>query len=293
MGRSIRGISGNLKTACSTVRDWLLRMRDRGLKGRFSAKPRGRRGGLSPRILRIIGRRPKGSPRRCGFETGSWQLNMIIEMIRRAFGILAKARTLRRRLRRMMFSRRKNRHVPYKSAPEEKQEEFKKMTGERAAQMRSSGLEVFVKDEAANQMLQNPSCGWRARRGAGAGWASHSGKSIRIFGAMSQGELRVKMVDSTNSETFLEFIDDIQRDHPGFYMVSWTTPPATSLRPEKSENTESHATSRLASGGIFCQSERIIAASTRHVPKSPTWSSFWPPPQRASRQSPTGRPSRP
>ena len=32
-GHSIRRISRDLKTAYSTIRDWLLRMRDRGLKG--------------------------------------------------------------------------------------------------------------------------------------------------------------------------------------------------------------------------------------------------------------------
>ena len=207
-GRSIRGISGDLKTAYSTVRDWLMRMRNRGLKGRFNARPKGRRGKLSSRILRTIGRRLKGSPQRYGFEAGSWQLSMIIEMIRRDFGILAKTRTLRRWLHRMGFSWRKSRYVPYKSAPEEKQEEFKKMAGERAAQMRSSGLEVLVEDEAAVQMSQNPSCGWRPVGGREQVGASYSKKSIRIFGAMSQDELRIKIVDSTNSETFLEFLDD-------------------------------------------------------------------------------------
>ena len=33
-GRSIRGIAGDLGVAYLTARDWLVRMRDRGLKGR-------------------------------------------------------------------------------------------------------------------------------------------------------------------------------------------------------------------------------------------------------------------
>ena len=40
-GHSIRRIAKDLKTAYSTIRDWLLRMRDRGLKGRFNARPKG------------------------------------------------------------------------------------------------------------------------------------------------------------------------------------------------------------------------------------------------------------
>ena len=42
-GRSIRGIAGDLGVAYLTARDWLVRMRDRGLKGRFNARPKGRR----------------------------------------------------------------------------------------------------------------------------------------------------------------------------------------------------------------------------------------------------------
>lgn len=82
-------------------------------------------------------------PQMYGFEISSWQMNMIIETIRGGFGICAKAHTLRRWLLRMEFSWRKSRHVSYKLAPEGKQDESKKMAGEHAAQMRSSGLEVF------------------------------------------------------------------------------------------------------------------------------------------------------
>ena len=40
-GHSMRKISGDLKTAYSTIRDRLLRMRYRGLRGRFNARPGG------------------------------------------------------------------------------------------------------------------------------------------------------------------------------------------------------------------------------------------------------------
>ena len=47
-GYSIRRIVRDLETAYSTIRDWLLRMCDRGLKGRFNARPKGRRAKLPP-----------------------------------------------------------------------------------------------------------------------------------------------------------------------------------------------------------------------------------------------------
>ena len=113
-GHSIRRISRDLKTAYSTIRDWLLRMRDRGLKGRFNARPKGRRAGLPLQIIRTVRRRLKRSPKKCGFETGSWQMDMVTEMIRKEFGVTVRARTLRRWLRRIGFSWRKDRYVPYR-----------------------------------------------------------------------------------------------------------------------------------------------------------------------------------
>ena len=46
----------------------------------------------------------KRSPKKCGFETGSWQMDMVTEMIRKEFGVTVRARTLRRWLRRIGFS---------------------------------------------------------------------------------------------------------------------------------------------------------------------------------------------
>ena len=53
----------------------------------------------------------KRSPKKCGFETGSWQMDMVTEMIRKEFGVTVRARTLRRWLRRIGFSWRKDRYT--------------------------------------------------------------------------------------------------------------------------------------------------------------------------------------
>ena len=148
-GHHIRRISRDLGTAYSTVRDWLVRMRERGLKGRFNRRPRGRRSRFTLRMLRAVRGWLRKSPQRFGFESGSWQLDMIIEMIRREFGTDVKTRMLRRWLRRIRFSWRKDRHIPRRSASRKRQEEFKSEVGERAAQRRADGRTVFAEDEAA------------------------------------------------------------------------------------------------------------------------------------------------
>ena len=157
----IRGIARDLEMAYSTVRDWLVRMHGQGLKGRFNRKPKGWRSGFQPRILRAVRGWVKRSPQKHGFESGSWQLDMIIEMIRREFGTDVKTRTLRRWLRRIGLSWRKNRHVPRRSASRKSRDEFKSEVGARARQRRSEGRAVFAEDEASVQMEQNPGYGWR------------------------------------------------------------------------------------------------------------------------------------
>ena len=188
-GHSIRRIARDLKTAYSAIRDWLLRMRDRGLKGRLNARPKGRRAGLPLQIIRTVRRRLKRSPKKCGFETGSWQMDMVTEMIRKEFGVTVRARTLRRWLRRIVFSWRKDRYVPYRPVSKERQGEFKREVGERAAQRRADGMAAFAEDGAAVQRSQNPAYGWRPTGGREQVRASFSRESVRIFGAMSQDEL--------------------------------------------------------------------------------------------------------
>ena len=122
-------------------------------------------------------------------------------------------------MRRIGFSWGKDRYVPYRPVSKERQEEFKREVGERAAQRRADGMTVFAEDEAAVQRSQNPAYGWRPTGGREQVRASFSRESVRIFGAMSQDELQIKIVESTNSETFREFLEEIRRDRPRLFMV--------------------------------------------------------------------------
>ena len=164
-GYSIRKICRELGMPYSTVRDWLVRMSKRGLKGRFNRRRMGRSGKLPRSLLRTVRKWLLREPNEYGFESGSWQLNMILEMIKRKFGIGCKIRTLRRKLRRIRFSWRKYRYVPYKSASKEVQEEFKQVAGGKATEYRKEGRPAFVEDEAGVQISQNPSYGWRPTNG--------------------------------------------------------------------------------------------------------------------------------
>ena len=129
-------------------------------------KERGRRECKIPKkVFMAVRRWVKKEPSDFKFESGSWQLNLLLEMIRERFGLECNARTLRRWLRRNRLSWRKSRHVPYKTASKSVQMEFKQKAGEQACQMRAEGYAVFTEDEAAIQTQQNPNMAGGPRAG--------------------------------------------------------------------------------------------------------------------------------
>ena len=102
--KGIRSITRELMRPYSTIRDWLIRMARRGLGGRFDRKSTGRKKILGPDILKKIMGWTRMDPSRYGFESASWRLDMVNEMIRRETGRRARPRTLRRILRRLGLS---------------------------------------------------------------------------------------------------------------------------------------------------------------------------------------------
>ncbi len=117
-GKDIRKISRMLGVAYSTVRDRPVRMHAGNLKRRFDRRRRAR---MIPRQIRRNIKRWLGrDPTDYGYEAGSWQTTMIQDGPYKKFRIRCKTGTLRRAFKRIRFSYRKPRPVPYNSAtPEE------------------------------------------------------------------------------------------------------------------------------------------------------------------------------
>ena len=115
-GCSIRDICKIMVRPYSTMRDWLWRMQDGGFRRRHDRRRGGRKCKIPKEVFRAVKRWVKKEPKDFKFESGSWQLNLLLEMIRKRFGLECNARTLRRWLRRIRLSWRKSRHVPYRTA---------------------------------------------------------------------------------------------------------------------------------------------------------------------------------
>ena len=85
-GWSIRRICKIMVRPYSTMRDWLWRMQEGGIRCRHD-KERGRRKCKIPKeVFRAVRRWVKKEPSDFKFESGSWQLNLLLEMIRERFG---------------------------------------------------------------------------------------------------------------------------------------------------------------------------------------------------------------
>ena len=139
-GRSIRGIVREMGLTYPAVRDWLVRRRT------------GRKRMLTGAVLAYIKRWLNGNPQRYGFEAGSWQINMVLVMVRKGFGISCRVRTLKRAPGRLGFSYSKPRPIPDKSAPKAEREEFKQETVGLLEEVSKQGHAVMACDEAAVQI---------------------------------------------------------------------------------------------------------------------------------------------
>ena len=198
-GRGIREISRILGVAYSIVRDWLVRMHAGNLKRWFDRRRRGRARILSRRILRKIKRWLGRDPSRYWYEVGYWQMTMIQDGPYKKFRIRCKTGTLRRALKRIRFSYRMPRPVPYNSATPEEQERFKAETNLAVNKAAEDGFTVPSCDEMHARLWSDAGYGWRPTNGHDTIKTSYSKKSVSVFGVLVSDSIHIRTVDACNS----------------------------------------------------------------------------------------------
>ena len=136
-GESLREIVRLMVRQWSTIRNWLLRIMERGLKGMYDKKSTGRKRILGNSDLKQIKRWVYRDPAVYGFESASWHIDMVYETVKRIIGKFnCSLRTLRRGLREQGLTYSKPRQIPHQSASHEEQEKFKNEVQEEIARLK-------------------------------------------------------------------------------------------------------------------------------------------------------------
>ena len=128
-GLSIRQIGARLNRPYSTIRDWLVRAVGRGMMGRYDEARPGPPCKLdAAQLARLVDELTAG-PRSCGFESGVWTAPLVVEHVRRRYGVRYAVTSMYDLLRRIGFSCKKPRPKHPKSASKSQIKAFKKKLG--------------------------------------------------------------------------------------------------------------------------------------------------------------------
>ena len=218
-GQGIHSMAREMGMNYSTVQGWLTHMHPGNLGRRFDRKSTGRKKVLPAAVLKYVERLLGCSPQKHKFETGSWQVSMVMELIMKKFGMAVNSHTLKRAMRRMGFSYSKPRPIPDKSASKEEQEKFKQETAGMIREACKQGYVVRVCDEAAVQIWSDAKYGWRRAGGRDTIRIGFSKKSAKLIGSLGYDGYRIRAIDAINSETFVEFLQDLLKMYPKLILV--------------------------------------------------------------------------
>ena len=78
---------------------------------------------------------------------------------------------------------------------------------------------MLAGDEVAVQLGAGAGYGWRPVGGGDTVSVKFSTRSVRMFGALASNRIHAKEVESTNSETFVDFLKDMRQTYGRFVMV--------------------------------------------------------------------------
>ena len=212
-GHSVSEAARQLLQPRSTVRDWLIRLRDRGLDGIRDKSAPNHKPILDRVAWIVIGVWLSHSPQAYGFESALWQTSMIRQMILDRLGIDIKPRTLRYTLSRMKLSMRMPREIPHKSAGPEERKEFTEKTQKKMNHLSKMGYAIFYEDEMTIALAARAVRGWLPRGGRETLKTAFSRRSLKVFGALGKNVLHLMPARSTKSKVFKVFLEALRQKY--------------------------------------------------------------------------------
>ena len=210
---SFRQISKALGIAKSTVYGWLLRLAVGGIKRIHDYKSPGRPCRLSVKQKNKLKRDLGKNPTECGFLRGSWTAKIVVCHIKNRFKVSYGASGALRLAKRMGFSVRYARPVPYNCATPEKQEEYVCKTVRMLKKYSRMRYKAVWVDAAAFVDAPSSARGLRAIGGKDTVQINFSKKSIKIIGALGQGTLDIQFHQKTDAQSVISLLEYLRRKY--------------------------------------------------------------------------------
>ena len=219
-GASLREIARQLMKPHTTIRDWLVRITERGINGIWDKKSPGRKRILNPSDVRKMEKWMCRDPIVYNFQSASWNMDMVVHMFEWMTGeCRCSIRTLQRALRLAGFSYSKPRPIPCQSASPEEQKKFKNKTKKTITRLHRLGYVILVADETGILKGSAAGYGWRLIKNHDTIRVGFETKSTKFFGVLKEGKIYMQSSDKLNSDAFIDFLKEMLKIHGKFVLI--------------------------------------------------------------------------
>ncbi len=218
-GETPDAISKAIGVATSTIHDWLLRLEEGGLERRHDCKSPGRPCRLSDAQKESLDGDIAKEPMASGFFRGTWTARLVGRRILNAFGIRYSDSGALKLTRRMNFSVRGVRPVPYNSATAEDLAEYVEETIRQAREHDRNGYKVAFIDFAGFADSPASKRGIRRRGGRDTVKTNCSKKTVKVTGALGKSTLDIQFHESANTESVAALLEYLRRKYGKIYAI--------------------------------------------------------------------------
>ena len=212
-------ISKAVGIATSTIHDWLSRLEEGGLERRHDYKSPGRPCRLSEAQKKSLDKDIDQDPTKSGFSRGTWTARLVARHILNMFGIRYGDSGALRLTRRMNFSVRGVRPVPYNSATVGELAEYVQDTIRQAKERDGNGYKIVFVDFAGFADSPASRRGIRRRGGRDTVRTNCSKKTVKVAGALGKGTLDVQFHESANTESAVALLECLRRRYGKVYAI--------------------------------------------------------------------------
>ena len=208
-----------LGVAKSTVYGWLLRLAVGGIKRIHDRKSPGRPCRLSVKQKNRLRMDLGKSPAECGFLRGSWTAKIVACHIKNRFKVAYGASGALQLTKKIGFSVRYARPVPYNCATPEKQDEYICETIKMLKKYDNKHYKVVCVDAAAFVDAPSSTRGIRVKGGKDTVQINFSKKSIKIIGALGLGTLDIQFHQKTDANSAIALLEYLRYRYGKVFVI--------------------------------------------------------------------------